>query len=510
MPEWIGEIPGIRYGGKGWWALAWDLVEAVRPQQFQPKRRLWTDEFKRKLRPYQARIIPWALERRGVLIADKMRLGKTIEALSIAFNEFNTAITHAHRPAVAVVQAAKLWDWAEESVGLIDGWGERVEILQAPSKRRKGDRVTEGAWLYVVNYEILDRWLPFLASLNPLAVILDECVYVKGRSSKRHKVAVELCDSVRDSGGLTIGLSGEPVEDRRFDLWGQWRCIRGEDESDSFWKFHKRYCDGRMIRQADVDEDFDPETDGDGWMGYDRTGISHTDELKLRMRSWMVQRTKSDPEVMACLPKVAWKRVSIEGAKNAIPSAVATVCSDVVADGGKILVFCYYKQTVQQCIDSVLRALKDRGYESVEVVRMTGDDSAAARNRMLVESRKTSGPMVVVATIDAMGMGVNFSHFDDLTIAEAHYVPAKMMQAAERLWDVERIKPYSIHFITVRGSEDERVADLVCDKMSQIDETFGRTTESEGLQNVLGTPTVGRAEVMSELMAELRRIEDEG
>ena len=509
----LRDVPGARHGARGWWRIPHDLAEAACPVAPTPTQVIDAPSMKRPLRPYQAHVVPWGIERRCVLIADAMRLGKTVEALAIAYtaSEYLPPSSDTHPRWVAVVPASKLWDWAEEaSVAVPDPWGSAVEIVRGRGTGKKSIPVRRDAWLYVVNYEVLPARLEFLATLPALqGVILDESVYVKNAKSTRFKAARDLCDLVRDDRGYVIGLSGEPVENRPWDLWAQFRCIRGADDwGKSVWGFHKRYCGGQFVTDLDIFEDrrlagVDPK-----WTAYDRTGISNADELAARIRTFTVRRRKTDPEVQASIPRVQWQLLSIEGAHHAVPRAAAAAIAEVIGAGERPLVFCYYKATCDVVVAEAERALAERGHSGVVIHTLTGDVSAAKRDAVLRSTRTDTSPSVIVATIDAMGMGVDISHFDQMVVCELHFVPARTIQAAERLYAVDRVKGYGIQFIAVRGSDDERIAQRVLEKVQQSDAIMGSSEESRGLGDVLAQTSRGGDVGMAALVRALREIEN--
>jgi hypothetical protein len=509
----LRDVPGAAHGGRGWWRVPDDLVAMVGLPSTRVAPPISIPDplpMPRSLRTYQARIVPWALERRCVLIADAMRLGKTVESLAIAYaaSEFYGP-TDTHPRWVAVVPAAKLWDWAEEaSVAIPDPWGQSVEIVHGRGIGKKSWPIRRDAWLYITNYEVLPDRLEFLSTLPALqGVILDETVYVKSGKSRRHKAARALCDMVREGGGYVMGLSGEPVENRPWDLWAQLVCIRGAREwGRSVWGFHKRYCGGQFVTDLDVYENRRAQGADPKWTAYDRTGISNADELAMRLSAFTVRRRKSDPEVRASLPRVVWQLLSIEGAHHAVPRAAATAVADCVGAGERPLAFCYYKATAAVVVKEIERTLRDRGVVgTIPIYLLTGDIPTAQRDKALRETRTTSGPAVIVATIDAMGMGVDISHFDQMVVCEIHYVPARMIQAAERLYAVDRMRGYGIQIVVVRGSDDERLARMVLEKVRQSDAIMGSSEESRGLGGALQQASEGGG--LDQLVRDLQEIE---
>ena len=470
------DLPGTARGARGWWRVPSDLRLMWLSTRGKEDPIIQIPATTKPLRPYQERAVRFAAALGRALIADGMRLGKTLEALA-------TAYTLGFEKWAAIVPASKKWDWADEAVASIPG-PPKVLVLNGRTQSAVGH-----AWLYVLNYEIVDAWAGYLESVGVSGVILDESVYIKGRKSKRFAATSRLCDKAR----YVFGLSGEPVENRPSDLWGQLRCIRGA-EIGTFAEFHRRYCGG-VINE---------------WGGYDYSTATNENELRERLYTFTIRRTKFDPEVSRSLPKTTRQLVSVEGGENAAPRAAADVAITAIRSRERVLVFTYHRDAaanVAKEIGMALRALG--GMEGrVPIDVLTGDVPSQERATSVRRIQQSEGPRVLVATIDSIGMGLELSSFDVVTFTELHYVPTRMLQAEERLYAVGRTRPIGIYYCVVRGSEDERVAQLVVEKLGQIERVMGEDAAATGLTKALspGVSGGGPAPLM-DLVRRLREIE---
>ena len=485
-------IPGAPPGGKGWWRAPLDFYEvAGSPNDTRDLfESVAVPTLRRALRPYQAEAVRFAVERKRVLLADGMRLGKTFEALATATPLGATA----DAPWVILVPASKLYDWADEATTVLPPpWSDAsgIHILRG----RKATAPPPG-WAYILNYEIVDAWLTTLLSLRPAGVILDESVYVKGRQSRRSRATTALCDAARMA---VLALSGEPVENRPSDLWGQLRCVRGPRDFGKFWQFHRRYCGG-VINE---------------WGGYDYTTATHPEELKERLYAFTIRRTKYDATVAGALPRTTRQILRVEGAPHAAEIAAAQIVAAAARDGERTVVFTFYRATARAMVEEVGKALRAVGLPVSTPLRVvTGEDDARSRAAALREMASIKGAAVLVATIDSIGLGLDLSTFDGVVFVELHYVPTRLLQAEERVYAVGRTRPIGIHYCVVNGGEDERVAQMVVDKLGQIESIVGPDAASAGLTEALsgGVPTVGRGGVVTpllDLVARLREVEAE-
>lgn len=424
------------------------------------------------------------------MVADGMRLGKTLEALATAY--LSQSASDMGRW-IAIVPAAKKWDWADEAAASLPGkYGRDVDILSG----RTPHEPATSTWLFVLNYEIVEAWGPTLLLAcdgRPGGVILDESVYVKGRRSKRFNATLALCDAA----GQVLALSGEPVENRPSDLWGQLRCLRGKKDFGTFSQFHRRYCGG-VINE---------------WGGYDYSVSTNEAELRERLYAFTIRRTKFDKEVARTLPPTTRQLVSVEGGEHVAAKAAAETAVTAARGGERTIVFAYHRDAAATAASEVGLALRAVGLEGrVPVTVLTGGDPAEVRAREVRRVQASTGPYVLVATIDSVGLGQELSSFDVVAFTELHYVPTRILQAEERLYAVGRRRPVGIYYCVVRGSEDERVAQLVIEKLGQIERVLGSDAAAAGLTRALGGGVggaggAGGVRELSDLVRRLRDIE---
>src|SRR5262245_24031035 len=120
------------------------------------------------------------------LLANPMGTGKSLESLLFAHR--NNHI----RPVVIVCPASLKWNWLNQLSHHFNYMGAILEGM-SPSKcivdrRRK---------FFIVNYDILQGWIPFLKSIKPQLVILDESgSYIGNPRTLRTKQVRKLCKNV--------------------------------------------------------------------------------------------------------------------------------------------------------------------------------------------------------------------------------------------------------------------------------------------------------------------------
>lgn len=231
------------------------------------------------LRPFQKAGVEYAIRNRRVIIADQMGLGKTVQALA-------AAAAAAAFPVIVVCPASLKFNWLNEATKWLPNKKSIVlnGKLLTPTELALADVI-------ILNYDILNKWLPRLAALPYKMVILDEAHYVKNYKAQRTEAAKllltggKLTEEVKMPGAdYRILLTGTPILNRPQELISPLGMLGRLNDLGGFWEFAKRYCQARQTR----------------W-GWDMGGADHLDELNTKLRaSCYVRREKS--EVLKELP----------------------------------------------------------------------------------------------------------------------------------------------------------------------------------------------------------------
>lgn len=222
-----------------------------------------------ELKEYQKEGVRRIYQFRGrALLADDMGLGKTIQAL-----DWIRRIPK-RRPAVIVTPASLKYTWQAEAQL---HFGMRAEVLEGKRKPNVWDLPGD---IIILNYDILESWLPCLEKHNVKAVVLDEIHLCKNTKARRTKAAIRLADGASS----VVGISGTPLINRPIELWPVLQIIR-PDIFPSAHKFAFRYCKPRFTYW--------------GWV-YD--GAQNLKELnRILRRECMIRRLKK--HVLSELPE---------------------------------------------------------------------------------------------------------------------------------------------------------------------------------------------------------------
>lgn len=258
---------------------------------------------------FQVKGVRFAEEHDGrILNADKMGLGKTWQTIAYC------AIHPEKRPVIVACPATLKYKWQRELLThaglkstIVDGEltthdQDRIELRKRIEKwKEEGTKAYElrrmvheakkrlrAKWrankrkirevlsskIVVVNYDIIEGWLPVLEKLaqkGDAVLILDECHYLRNRTAKRTKA----CRSLSRESSHVIGLSGTPIEGRPAEFFPVLNMIR-PDKYDSFWTYAFKYCAPKK-----------------GWGGsWDFSGAANLDALHRSLKTVMIRREK--------------------------------------------------------------------------------------------------------------------------------------------------------------------------------------------------------------------------
>jgi SWI/SNF-related matrix-associated actin-dependent regulator 1 of chromatin subfamily A len=228
------------------------------------------------LRPFQEIGVGFIEQQGGrVLVGDEMGLGKTIQALAWLQYKGDPVL-----PAVVVCPASLKGNWEQEckawtTISPCTLFGTTPFLLDNPRK------------IYIINYDILQYWLPALAIAK--TIILDECHMVKNPKAQRTKAVKAFCKGKKH----VISLSGTPIINRPIEFFTALNIL-APDTFNRYWDFAQRYCDAKH--------------NGFGW---DLSGASNVNELHDRLNgNVMIRRLKAD--VLKDLPPKTRTTIPLE------------------------------------------------------------------------------------------------------------------------------------------------------------------------------------------------------
>jgi SNF2 family DNA or RNA helicase len=128
---------------------------------------------------------------------------------------------------------------------------------------------------------------------------------------------------------------------------------------------------------------------------------------------------------------------------------------EVVAEREAALVFTQYA--------TMGRLLKSHLSEAlgVEPIFLHGGTTRTARDKMIDRFQQDDGPPVFVLSLRAGGVGLNLTRATHVFHYDRWWNPAVEDQATDRTHRIGQTKKVMVHALTVSGTLEERIADLL-------------------------------------------------
>lgn len=415
------------------------------------------------------------------LIADEMGLGKTVEAL-LWIKKYPEK-----RPVIIVCPATLKWMWESFVHDILK---KRCDVLCGETPPKKG--LIGKHSIIIINYDILQYWLPYLKKLKAKILVLDECHYLKTRTSIRTESAGELAKGIR----YILALSGTPLTNRPAELWPTLHILRPK-QFRSFTLFSHRYCQPKMRP----------------W-GWEHKGATNIKELHRRLKSLvMIRRLKKD--VLQELPDksryvipleikdrkeyneavnnfIRWlTKKSISKAKRAnkakrlvqigylkrlaaqlkMEGVLSWIDDFLEESNGKLVLFAVHKD--------IIKILHDKYKRKCVVV--DGNVTGLKRKRAVRDFQTNKGIRLFIGNIQAAGVGITLTAASTLAFVEMDFVPGNHTQAEDRIHRIGQKNAADIYYLIAKGTIEENLCELIQKKQKILAATLDGTAKTNQL-----------------------------
>jgi SNF2 family DNA or RNA helicase len=156
------------------------------------------------LLPYQVEAVEAMVDRKKMLVAYDLGLGKTV--LTIAALEQLKDEGKITEPGIVICLSSLKYQWAQQIEKFTDGSSNTVVVDGTPSKRAEQYVTAETADYVILNYEqVVNDW-EYVQHLARGFVVCDEATAIKSFRSKRSKQVKKLTSPVK------FALTGTPIE----------------------------------------------------------------------------------------------------------------------------------------------------------------------------------------------------------------------------------------------------------------------------------------------------------
>lgn len=421
--------------------------------------------------PFQKAGIVYMAERRRVLNADTMGLGKTVQAIGLV------NLLPELRSILVICPASLKLVWREH----LKRWLTRKFSIGISN----GDFPETG--IVVINYDILKKHIDQILSRKWDLIVADEAHYMKNPKAQRTRLVAKVVESNPEA--RFIPMTGTPIVNRPIELFSLLRMLDPQTYHDSsFFRYAKRYCDAHQI-----------------WAGrkmvWDFSGSSNLEELQEKLRkSYMVRRLKEDvlfdlpPKTrqivlldskgysikneekyrdvvlnLGAIDTPAFDEMSILRHEMAVSKApaVAEFVKDLLESEGKVIVFAWHHDV----IDILRRELQE--FHPVSVV---GGMSPEEKDHAVKEFQEGSA-RIFLGNIQAAGVGLTLTQARVVVFAELSWVPGDITQAEDRAHRIGQLDNVLVYHVVVDGSLDALLAKEIIVKQDVISQAVDNLTK---------------------------------
>ncbi|MFF0010239.1 DEAD/DEAH box helicase [Streptomyces sp. NPDC005374] len=427
-----------------------EVAERVRTQHLDDAHR------RVSLRGYQAFGARFALAQRKVILGDEMGLGKTIQAIAVLAH----LAAEGQRHFLVVCPASVLVNWTRE----IEARSALpVRVLHGPERRHAFADWKDRGGVGVTTFDAL-RGFPAPGGGEVGLLVVDEAHSVKNPKTKRSQAVALWTQKC----GRTLFMTGTPMENRVAEFRNLVRMLDA-DIADSLGErdalagsvaFRKAVAPVYLRRnQEDVLTELPSLQQTDEW-----EELSASDEEAyrdaVRAGNFMAMR------------RAAYTRPE----KSAKLGRLREIVREAGENGQKTVVFSQFRDVLRV----VEEALASGASEVTPLFGpLTGSVPAGRRQQIVDDFAGVQGPAVLLAQIQAAGVGLNLQAASVVVLCEPQIKPTAEHQAVARAHRMGQVRPVRVHRLLATGGVDERMVKKLEAKTRLFDAYARRSAVAE-------------------------------
>ena len=398
------------------------------------------------LRGYQSFGARFALARRRVILGDEMGLGKTIQALAAACH----LRTFDDGPVLVVCPASVMANWEREV--------EHRTLLPALTLHGPDRQDEVAQWLAegpigITTYDTLRR-LELPHDLRLAALVVDEAHFVKNPDTARSR-------AVRRLAGLADHvwfLTGTPMENTVSEFAQLIRYLQSDlvppdGMPAGSVAFRRRVSPVYLRRNApDVLVELPARQEIDEWVYL--TGEDE-DRYAAAVRSGnLMEIRRAGFGAPHCAKLDRLGELLAEAAANGLKTVVYSFFLDVLGWAGTV--------TATPAFGP-----------------LTGAVPPTQRQQLVDAFTAHQGPAVLLAQIQAGGIGLNLQAASVVVLCEPQLTPTSEEQAIARAHRMGQVRPVQVHRLLAVDTVDERITELLAGKRADFDDYARRSDLAE-------------------------------
>lgn len=419
----------------------------------------------------------------GVIFADEMRLGKTIQLLGLLKRHQSSML-----PAIGIVKASILMQWLKESVRVLNAFGEDPKHF-AQILDNKYHQILPGFSVYLFSYDSLGKFDldSIKEKTKAKTIFFDECQMIKNASAKRTKACQELAASIPNR----IGISGTYIKNNASEAFPIFNIV-DPIKFPSYAGFINEWVDGYGTSQGNVYKGIKPYRLED-WKNVtskfiirrerkdvlpDLPPINRTffhtqlGDMVKKMYAQALRKFQEAYDEMGGMPSNAADRANllayITKMRHITGLAKIEPCVEWVSEfieetEEKLAIFVHH----QDVGEILYRQLEDKGYKPL---KYTASMDFEARSKCMDAFTKGDSRLLIASTL-AAGEGVTFPPCA-IVMLERQWNPANEEQAEARPVKLTGNVQVNATYFLATGTIDEYFANLVEEKRKVVKQTL--------------------------------------
>ncbi len=401
-----------------------------------------------RLKTTQHQAVDFIRARRGTLLGDEQRVGKTLAAAYSHEPELGSLVV------IAPLITRDVWltwlrrIWPDTEIGVMTG--------------RTFDPVEAAKPIVFGHYDILFGWQ---SGTKIGTLIFDEAHWLANRNSRRTRAAVLL----QAFATRVIAATGTPIWNMPTGLWSVLGLV-APGAWGGYHEFCRRYA-------APIETEY----------GAQYTGLSNGEELAARLTEVMLRRRWVDVQhdlppitrnvAVVDLSLAERRKLDIEAesmrqsaktntaaslaryrdalSRVKIPVTIGEAAGAMDA-GEPVVIWTWHRDTCEQ----ITEALSHKGYNAMAV---SGDTPQHRRDRIF-DHWKTLPNAALVVTMSVGQVGIDLSHSHRAIFAEIDYLPVIISQAEMRTYAPTR--SMNVTYVVADHYVDRKIASALATKLA--------------------------------------------
>lgn len=419
--------------------------------------------------PYQRTGVRKIEEFNGrALLADEMGLGKTFQALL-------WAVKHPElTPIVIVCPASLKYNWQREAKMHFQL---RSEVLEG-RKPYSTHGFVKHRNILILNYDILEAWLPFLHYIKPGLIIADECHYLSNPKAKRTKAFRRLAASCPH----VIALSGTPLVSKPSELWPVLNILRPDVKIfknyhpfcvrycyQAIYRGHIRYRGGKrlkelhdilsntcMVRRLKQDVIKDLPSKMRTMVPLPLSSIREYDKAVKDFFTWLAMQRLGNSKVKKARrnEEIVKQGYLIRLAAKLKMKAVHEWLDNFLQESdGKIIVFARHRDVIEEL---------HKRYENLSL-RMDGSIKGRKRDNAVLQFNKDPKIRMMITNI---GEGWDGRAASTVAMVEFGWTPAYHLQREDRTHRIGTKQSVMCYYLFAKGTIEDKLLKIIEKKQS--------------------------------------------